>query len=245
VQQVFNGTLDRGYNRTVAFDLFTPVEGKGPTEVVALGLISTKDITDRILDGQAASDKSQAERGMRLGYMGHLTLIAEEVCKFANRHPPEVLDQVVLDRVNRPEWIQYVEGTLAETRDKDNAVLGGVRPENAIGMRPGLGGGMGGMGGGFTSNTASTLASAGIGSGVAPADSLALSEGTVGQTFEINSGTMLSGFGDGEDEDEEMGDGGHLEGESRKATGSSGSSAFSDDEQVGELSFDDVDMEYR
>ncbi|KAF2770588.1 SAPS-domain-containing protein [Teratosphaeria nubilosa] len=235
VQQVFNGMLDRGYNRSIALDLFTPLRGENDESVESVGLISTKEITDRILDGQAASGAAQNEKGMRLGYMGHLTLIAEEVCKFGNRHPPELLDQAVVDRVNRPEWVQYVQGTLAETRDKDNAVLGGVRPENAIGMRTGLGG----LGSGFSSNTASTLASAGIGSGMAaPQDSLAMSEGTVGQSFEINSGTMLTGFGGGEDEDEEMGEGGE-----RRGLGTS--SAFSDDEQVGELSFDDVDMDYR
>ena len=220
-----------------------PIEGREPTKAEAeagmqmLGLMSTKEITDRILDGQAKSDASQKDKGMRLGYMGHLTLIAEEVCKFANRQPPESLDQVVMERVNRPEWMQYVEGTLAETRERDNAVLGGVRPENAIGMRASAGGG-GGLGGGFTSNTASALASAGI----TPQDSMALSEGTVGQSFEINSGTMLSGFGDGDDDDDEM------IGEEREEAGrgsGGGSSAFSDDEQVGELSFEDVEMDYR
>ena len=236
VQQVFNGTLDRGYNRAVAFALFTPIQGNQGESAGDLGLASTKDITDRILDGQRVSDASQQEKGMRLGYMGHLTLIAEEVCKFGNRHPPEVLDQAVLDRVNREEWITYVEGTLAETRDKDNAVLGGVRPQDSMGVRPM--GGIGGIGAGFTSNTANTLASAGIGSGIAPADSLALSEGTVGQSFEINSGTMLSGFGGSDgDEDEDMEDD-----DNRKEERSS---AFTDDEQVGELSFEDVDMDYR
>ena len=237
VQQVFNGTLDRGYNRTLAFDLFHQIERKDGKTVEEIGLGSGKDITDRILDGQAASDESQKYKGMRLGYMGHLTLIAEEVCKFGSRHPPESLDQSVTERVNREEWMRYVEGTLAETRDKDNAVLGGVRPENAIGVRAmgGMGGG-GGLSGGFTSNTNSTLANAGLGSGSTPADTLALQEGTVGQSFEINSGTMLSGFGDG-DEDEEMEDEATLRERERRA-------AFAEDEQVGELSFD-VDMDYR
>lgn len=235
VQQVFNGTLDRGYNKTVAFDLFTPAEAKDDQPAESLGLASTKDITERILDGQRKSDLSQTEKGMRLGYMGHLTLIAEEVCKFGNRHPPEALIPAVLDRVSRDVWIQYVEGTLAETRDKDNAVLGGVRPQDAMNARPlGGGGGLGGIQGGFTSNTNSTLASAGI----TPQDSLALSEGTVGQSFEIEGGsTMLSGFGDGDD-DEDM--------EDEKDENSLGRSrTLEDDEQVGELSFEDVDMDYR
>ncbi len=250
VQQVFNGTLDRGYNRTVALDLFKQIVGTEAVPMEGLGLNSTKPITNRILDGQAASDCSQADKGMRLGYMGHLTLIAEEVCKFGNRRPAESLDQSVHDGVSQPEWIRYVDGTLSETHDKDNAVLGGVRPENAIGLRNagGLGGGGGGIGSGFTNNTTSALASAGIGSGVTAEDSLAMSEGTVGQSFEINSGTMLSGFGEGgDDDDDEMAEEEQRQQESGRPTGgmARSHSAFSDDEQVGELSFDDVDMDYR
>ena len=224
---MFNGTLDRGYNRTVAFDLFTPADAKdGKPE--NLGLASTKDITDRILDGQRASDASQSTKGMRLGYMGHLTLIAEEVVKFGNRQTPESMDQTVIDRVNRHEWTEYVQGTLADTREKDNAVRGGVRPQDSMGARSMS---LGGIQAGFTANTANTLASAGIGAGVAPQDSLAMQESNVGHTFEINSG--VSGFGD-DDDDEEM-----------EEAERSSSGPFTDDEQVGELSFEDVDMDYR
>ncbi|QIW99424.1 hypothetical protein AMS68_004942 [Peltaster fructicola] len=191
VQQVFNGAMERGYNRALAIDLFTPIQ---TTNGGPLGFSSTKDITDRILDGQTASDKSQKEKNMRLGYMGHLTLIAEEVCKFGSRFPADVLDVNMSSRVNRDEWVQYVDGTLAETRDKDNAVLGGVRPENAM-MRPGA---SGSLQGGFSSNTANALASAGIGTGITEQDSIAMSEGTVGESFEDNS--MLKHFAEDEDD---------------------------------------------
>jgi len=235
VQQVFNGTLDRGYNRTLAFDLFAPTITQDGQDAASIGLLSDKDITDRILDGQRASDISQSHKGMRLGYMGHLTLIAEEVCKFGNRQPPECLDMVVHDRVNRDAWIHYVDGVLTDTREKDNTVLGGIRPENAIGARSlGLGGG--GLQSGFSSNTTNALANAGIGSGLSADDSLA--EGTVGQAFEITTDNLASGFGDNED-DEDMDDDAMLrDRESRRAA------AFPEDEQVGELSFD-VDMDYR
>jgi SIT4-associating protein SAP185/190 len=241
VQQVFNGTLDRGYNRTLALDLFHPIELKDGEDAESVGFVSIKDITDRVLDGQRASDESQKKRNMRLGYMGHLTLIAEEVCKFGNRLPTEHLDPIVFERVGREEWTKYVEGTLAETRDKDNAVLGGVRPENAM-QRPMSGGT--GLQSSFSSNTANALASAGIGSGVSAEDSLAMSEGTVGQSFEVNSGTMLSGFGDGDDDDDDDEDMEDHDAREQQRRGSGGS-AFSEDEQVGELSFDDVDMDYR
>jgi len=233
VQQVFNGTLDRGYNKIVAFDLFAAIESKEGESPEDLGLASTKDITDRILDGQRASDLSQKERGTRLGFMGHLTLIAEEVCKFGNRQPAESLDETVMERVNRDEWVQYVEGSLAETREKDNAVLGGVRPQDSIGARQlGIGGG------GFTSNSANTLASAGM----VPQDSLAMvGEGAATTNFTINSGTLASGFGDDED-DEEMEDevvgAGEMSGVDRSA-------AFTEDDQVGELSIDYSDLDAR
>jgi SIT4-associating protein SAP185/190 len=110
--------MERGYNRSLAIDLF-----------------ETGRITERIIEGQQASDKSQKETNMRLGYMGHLTLIAEEVLKFTERHPAELLSQTVLDKVMSQSWIDYVEQTLAETRERDNAILGGVRPDMSVGPR--------------------------------------------------------------------------------------------------------------
>lgn len=75
-----------------------------------------------------------------MGYMGHLTLIAEEVVKFTERNPPELLSELVLDRVMSQDWINYVEGALAETRERDNAILGGVRPEVAMSNRAAMAG---------------------------------------------------------------------------------------------------------
>ena len=168
---------------------------------------------------------------MRLGYMGHLTLIAEEVCKFVDRHPPELLGDDVVERTARQEWISYVEGTLTETRDKDNAVLGGVRPDPRN-----MAGGLAAQGGGgIASNGASSaLADAGLVGG-APSDSLALQDSGITGSYEIqaDSSGLLSGFGDGEDEEEEP----IQPGERRER-------AISDDEQVGELSFDDDDMNF-
>ena len=179
-------------------------------------LTSKHEITQRILDGQTASDKSQRDQGMRLGYMGHLTLIAEEVCKFAERNPPELLGDVILQRITAPEWAAYGEGPLAETREKDNAVLGGVRPEQSMGVRSLSGGGMLGA-----SGNSSALATAGLGTA---ADSFAPHD-TDATSFEDGAG----GFDDGEDDDAEAPE--------RRAV--------EDDEQVGELSFDEIDMNYR
>jgi SIT4-associating protein SAP185/190 len=218
--------MDRGYNRSLAIDLF-----------------DTGRITERIIEGQQASDKAQKETHMRLGYMGHLTLIAEEVLKFTERHPPELLSQNVMDKVMSREWIDYVEQTLAETRERDNAILGGVRPDMSVGPRQavlnavnaasGFGGGDGG----------SSLASAGLGgSGSIGLDSMELtsSDNSSGGYSFSGGGTLLSGFTNSSDEeDEEMDEGGDERERERQTP------TVNDDEQVGELSFEDVEMEYR
>ncbi|KPA40805.1 extragenic suppressor of kinetochore protein 1 [Fusarium langsethiae] len=192
VQQVFNGPMDRSYNPTLAVSLF-----------------EAADVTSAIINGQKASDESQAKTKTRMGYMGHLTLIAEEVVKFTERHPPELLSETVLDRVMSQEWISYVEGSLAETRERDNAILGGVRPEVAMGNRAmgggsGLGGvGLSGLSGGSGNSGSSALAEAGLNGGI----ELNQDSGNGIGPFTISAGTLMSGFGSSSDEEDEDGDG--------------------------------------
>ena len=194
VQQVFNGPMDRGYNPTLAVSLF-----------------ESADVTNAIIEGQRRSDESQARTKTRMGYMGHLTLIAEEVVKFTERHPPELLSETVLERVMSPEWVNYVEGALAETRERDNAILGGVRPEVAMSNRAaaanmsGLAGvGLSSLGpslslGGHGGGTSNALAEAGLNGNLELGDG---SGGGMGP-FAISAGTMMSGFGSSSDEEEE------------------------------------------
>lgn len=188
VQQVFNGPMDRGFNPTLAISLF-----------------EAADVTTQIINGQQASEESQRQSKTRMGYMGHLTLIAEEVVKFTERHPPELLSETVLQRVMDQEWINYVEGALAETRERDNAILGGVRPEVALSNRQagGLQGvGLSSLGAAFGSSQtgSNALAEAGLNGG------LSESGGDGGNgigPFAISAGTLMSGFGSSSDEDED------------------------------------------
>ncbi|CZS96365.1 related to extragenic suppressor of kinetochore protein 1 [Rhynchosporium graminicola] len=184
VQQVFNGPMDRGFNRSLAIDLF-----------------ETGNITMRIVDGQKKSDETQEKSKMRLGYMGHLTLIAEEVVKFTERHPPELLSDSVLDKVMNGEWVTYVEVTLAETRERDNAILGGVRPDTSVGPRQAV---MNAVNAATNfSGTSSALADAGL-NGAIGLDSIDLANGNGTSAFTLSGGT-LSGFGSSSDEeDDEM-----------------------------------------
>ncbi|KAF1952559.1 extragenic suppressor of kinetochore protein 1 [Byssothecium circinans] len=217
VQQVFNGQMERGYNRSLAIDLF-----------------ETGRITERIIEGQQASDKAQAETHMRLGYMGHLTLIAEEVLKFTERHPAELLSRTVLEKVMDAAWIDYVEQTLAETRERDNAILGGVRPDMSVGPRQAVLNAVNAASG-FNADSDSTLANAN--SGNIALDSMELANPESGGGYTFNGGSLLSGFTNSSDEeDEEMDEG---DGERERQP------QVSDSEQVGELSFEDVEMDYR
>lgn len=221
VQQVFNGQMDRGFNRSLAIDLF-----------------ETGRITERIIEGQHASDKAQAETHMRLGYMGHLTLIAEEVLKFTERHPAELLSQSVLEKVMSQSWIDYVEQTLAETRERDNAILGGVRPDMSVGPRQAVLNAVNAASG-FGNEGGSSLVSGGLsGNGSIGLDSMELTQSdNSGGGYTFNSGTLLSGFTNSSDEeDEEMEEG---DGDRERHV------PVSDSEQVGELSFEDVEMDYR
>ncbi|TRX91032.1 hypothetical protein FHL15_008014 [Xylaria flabelliformis] len=193
VQQVFNGPMDRGFNPTLAISLF-----------------EAADITNAIINGQTSSEKSQAQSRTRMGFMGHLTLIAEEVVKFTERNPPELLSDLVLDRVMSQDWINYVEGALAETRERDNAILGGVRPEVALSNRSQMGGNLGGMGlnslglGGSQGGGSNALAEAGLNGGGNAMDMGDHGSGSSLGHFSISSGLLSgSGFGSSSDEDED------------------------------------------
>lgn len=183
--------MDRGYNPTLAISLF-----------------EAADVTNAIIKGQVASENSQAQNKTRMGYMGHLTLIAEEVVKFTERNPPELLSELVLDRVMSQDWINYVEGALAETRERDNAILGGVRPEVAMSNRAAMAGnglgsmGLSSLGLGNAQGGSNALAEAGLNGG-ASAEMPDNGSGSSLGPFSISSGLLGSGFGSSSDEDED------------------------------------------
>ena len=209
--------MDRGYNRSLAIDLF-----------------QTGRITERIVEGQRRSDEAQAKNNMRLGYMGHLTLIAEEVVKFSERHTPDVLSQAVLDKVTSKEWSDYVENTLSETRERDNAILGGVRPDMSVGPRQAVINAVNAAQG-FNATASSALANAGLNGNVG-LDSMDLaatngSNPSSGGAFGLSSGSLFSGFGSSSDEEDE-----EME-ESEEHDGVSGSGGV---DQVGEFSFENI-----
>jgi SIT4-associating protein SAP185/190 len=114
VQQVLNGSMDIGFNKFLAIDLF-----------------DRADITNKIIYGQEYCTKFEEENnGLRLGYMGHLTLIAEEVVKFIQSYPTNTLSDVIDFKTSESEWENYVNNVLYDTREKYNAILGGADDED-------------------------------------------------------------------------------------------------------------------
>ncbi|WBW75009.1 serine/threonine protein phosphatase PP6 regulatory subunit Ekc1 [Schizosaccharomyces osmophilus] len=111
VQQVLNGPMEKEQNCALAFDMF--LRGK---------------ITEKIVRGQEMSDKATSEpNGFRPGYMGHLTIIADEVVKFIE-HYSHLFSPEVKELIDDEKWQLFVNNTLADTRARDNQLLGGLEP---------------------------------------------------------------------------------------------------------------------
>ena len=64
---------------------------------------------------------------VRLGYMGHLTLISEDVIGALEHYPPE-LRLLLAQYAPQPDWDEYVSGRYHETKVKDTSLLGGGKP---------------------------------------------------------------------------------------------------------------------
>ncbi|EFW21499.1 Sit4-associated protein [Coccidioides posadasii str. Silveira] len=188
-----NGSMEQGFNQALVVNLFEEAE-----------------IPAQIVKGQRANDEAEAAKKTRLGYMGHLTLISEEVVKFTERLSPEALPKEIMKTVLHPDWVNFVENTLAETRERDNAILGGVKPDMSMGHRQAV---LNAISGGQGLGTSSALTNAGLNGSIPSSgfDGLNFSnQGTVsGGVLGYGAGTasLFSGFGSSsDDEDEEMED---------------------------------------
>ncbi|KAJ2910350.1 sporulation-induced protein, partial [Coemansia aciculifera] len=97
---------------------------------VALIVVAFRDvrITSRIAQACAANDEvCRLPRGVRLGYMGHLTGIGEEVARLLELSGA-ALEPLIAPYIDGDEWLDYVARTLQEVRDRDQQPLGGERP---------------------------------------------------------------------------------------------------------------------
>ncbi|KAJ1962044.1 sporulation-induced protein, partial [Dipsacomyces acuminosporus] len=97
---------------------------------VALVVVAFRDVrvTSKIAQACAKNDEvCQEPKGVRLGYMGHLTGIGEEVARLLELSGAS-LEPLIAPYINGDEWMDYVARTLQEVRERDQQPLGGERP---------------------------------------------------------------------------------------------------------------------
>jgi serine/threonine-protein phosphatase 6 regulatory subunit 3 len=111
---------------------------------------------------------SAQQKGLRLGYMGHLILISDDIVA-ALEHYPHSLLEALSPYVPQPDWDNFVAGQYKETKERDLSQLGGGRPAipaNAVGM--GRGAPIGGIAANRFGDTPNPRIEAGTGRGVGP-----------------------------------------------------------------------------
>ncbi|KAG5644039.1 hypothetical protein DXG03_009191 [Asterophora parasitica] len=114
IHQILTGPVEEGYNRELAISLFRDAQ-----------------LMQRIVDGQKRNDEEAAKpKGLRLGYMGYLMRMSEEVLMALERFPPD-LRLILIEYAPTPGWDDYVMGRYLEAKRKDARSLGGPRPTAA------------------------------------------------------------------------------------------------------------------
>lgn len=137
IHQILTGRVDGGYNRELTVSLFRDarllhriIEGSKRNDV--------ERCVFQVLAYMLPAEKifSEKPKGVRLGYMGHLTLISEHVIGALEHLPPDLRLQIA-QYAPQPEWDEYVTGRYKETKKKDSSLLGGGKPVVAPSMRNG------------------------------------------------------------------------------------------------------------
>ncbi|CAL1592334.1 unnamed protein product [Knipowitschia caucasica] len=92
-------------------------------------------LVQRILEAWGENDRLQSEGGMRRGYMGHLTRIANTVVHNVEKGPVHTqISQLIaeLPEDTRGRWDTFVEHTLTETNRKNTIdLVGSVNPRSS------------------------------------------------------------------------------------------------------------------
>lgn len=81
---------------------------------------------------------SAQPKGVRLGYMGHLTYIADETVRLLELYSQTSLLPMLYEFIDLEDWWNYVSKILKETKERDALVLGGTRPNVIESHKSGL-----------------------------------------------------------------------------------------------------------
>ncbi|GAN05567.1 Ser/Thr protein phosphatase 6 regulatory subunit 3 isoform X9 [Mucor ambiguus] len=115
LHQIFNGQMNRESNRQLALSIFNEAR-----------------LTDKIVKAQEQNDIECAKpKGTRLGYMGHLTFISDEIIKLFEGYPESIISALD-DSIDLDKWQQYCMKQLLETKERDSLPLGDIRANNML-----------------------------------------------------------------------------------------------------------------
>lgn len=111
LHQILTGKVDYGLNKELTVSLFRDAR-----------------LLYRIVEAQKRNDEDSSKpKHVRLGYMGHLTLISEDVITALQHYPPD-LKLRLAKYAPQPDWDDYIGGRYQETKVKDTSLLGGGKP---------------------------------------------------------------------------------------------------------------------
>ncbi|CAE7183181.1 unnamed protein product [Rhizoctonia solani] len=146
--------------------------GRVDTELsrrVTIGMFRDARLVYRILEGSRRNDTVAAQqKGLRLGYMGHLILISDDIVAALDHYPLSLLE-ALSPYVPQPDWDDFVAGQYKETKQRDTSQLGGGKPAiSATGIGIGRGGPVGGLGTNRFGDTPSPRIESTVGRGIGP-----------------------------------------------------------------------------
>ncbi|KFH63156.1 hypothetical protein MVEG_11193 [Podila verticillata NRRL 6337] len=143
VHQVFHRPMGDIGRPDIDGTYIPPQTDQGVTEGwnrrLTISIFKDGQLTKRITDAQRLCDYECAQpKGVRLGYMGHLTYIADETVKLLELYSQTSLLPMLYEFIDLDDWWSYVSKTLKETKERDAQVLGGSRPNMMDGLKSGL-----------------------------------------------------------------------------------------------------------
>ncbi|KAF9350175.1 hypothetical protein BGX26_011611 [Mortierella sp. AD094] len=133
VHQVFHRPMGDIGRPGIDGTYIPPRSDQGVTEGwnrrLTISIFKDGRLTKRITDAQRLCDFECAQpKGVRLGYMGHLTYIADETVKLLELYSQTSLLPTLYEFIELEDWWNYVSKVLKETKERDAQVLGGSRP---------------------------------------------------------------------------------------------------------------------
>ncbi|KAF9572844.1 hypothetical protein EC968_009409 [Mortierella alpina] len=106
---------------------------------LTISIFKDGHLTKRITDAQRLCDHECSQpKGVRLGYMGHLTYIADETVKLLELYQQTSLLPTLYEYIDLEDWWNYVSKVLKETKERDAQILGGTRPNAHDPLKSGM-----------------------------------------------------------------------------------------------------------